>query len=177
MDFKSFPKIPRYTNELVTITEKIDGTNGLIGIWEDEHGIKHIRAGSRNRWLDEKNNNFKFYQFVMDNAVELIEKLGTGYHYGEWYGQGIQRHYGLKERRFALFNIKVWADDQKRPKCCEIVPILYEGPWYDGLIRATQQELEWGGTFIQGANIEVPPEGIMILMPSLGKYYKYIMSE
>ena len=60
------------------------------------------------------------------NADELF-KLGPGRHFGEWWGQGIQRNYGLKEKRFSLFNVKRWGDDLVRPACCYVVPVITEG--------------------------------------------------
>ena len=52
-EFKEFKKIPRLSREII-ITEKIDGTNGLIYIDEE----LNIFAGSKNRWLDDHNDNF-----------------------------------------------------------------------------------------------------------------------
>jgi hypothetical protein len=117
-EFKEFKKIPRLSREII-VTEKIDGTNGLIYIDENNN----IFAGSRNRWLDDHNDNHGFWHWAMDNKEELL-KLGKGYHYGEWMGQGIQRNYGLKEKRFYLFNVHKWTDETVRPKCCYVVPII-----------------------------------------------------
>src|ERR1700727_678529 len=111
--FIRFSKIPRLSKEIITITEKIDGTNGQIYIWKDDRGDLQIQAGSRNQWLDTINHNYHFYDFVMQNARELIEVLGEGRHYGEWYGYGINRGYGLKKRRFTLFNSYRWTDETK----------------------------------------------------------------
>jgi len=171
MKFEAFNKIPRLSREMV-ITEKIDGTNAQILIIktddvyvESANSTKEVDeffynyclyqnkgicvfAGSRKRWLDtsSKGDNFGFAKWVQRNAEELL-KLGEGRHFGEWYGNGIQRGYGLEEKRFALFNVGKWAsskvlignvlcernelkEDDKRiivPQCCEVVPILYEG--------------------------------------------------
>lgn len=72
--------------------------------------------------------------------------LGRGYHYGEWWGRGIQRGYGLKERRFSLFNVERWRDAFGpfgpggtgnnavwAPDCCRVVPVLYRGAEFDTL--------------------------------------------
>lgn len=82
-----------------------------------------IWAGSRNKWLNtsKQGDHMGFAKFVEANAAELIEKLGEGRHYGEWYGGKIQRGYGLKEKRFALFNAYRWGDPEVRPSCCEVV--------------------------------------------------------
>ena len=102
-EFQGFRKIARLSRDAI-ISEKIDGTNGLIYI--DETG--NIFAGSRNRWLwnsiepEKMINNHGFGLWVKDNQEEL-KKLGKGYHYGEFWGKGIQRGYGLEEKRFSLF--------------------------------------------------------------------------
>ena len=92
-EFRGFNKIARL-NRPIVITEKIDGTNGLIYIDEQNN----IFAGSRKRWLwgsiqkEIHNDNHGFVRWVMENQKGLL-KLGAGYHYGEWWGQGIQRRY------------------------------------------------------------------------------------
>jgi len=95
-EFRTFNKISRLSRNIV-ITEKIDGTNGLIFIDENNN----IFAGSRNRWLNEHSDNHGFYHWFADNKEELL-KLGKGYHYGEFWGKGIQRGYGLEEKRFSF---------------------------------------------------------------------------
>lgn len=84
-EFKEFKKIPRLSREII-ITEKIDGTNGLIYIDE----TNELFIGSRNRWLDEHSDNHNFWHWATENKEELL-KLGKGYHYGEFWGNGIQR--------------------------------------------------------------------------------------
>jgi len=64
-EFRGFSKISRLSREII-ITEKIDGTNGVIYIDESNN----IFAGSRNRWLwgsiqDEIHNDN--YGFAMKN--------------------------------------------------------------------------------------------------------------
>jgi len=116
--FESFQKIPRLSREII-VTEKIDGTNAQILILENGD----IIAGSRNRFITKENDNYGFAGWVDRNKNELL-KLGVGRHYGEWFGNGIQRGYGLKEKCFYLFNTKRWLDENKRPICCGVVPIL-----------------------------------------------------
>jgi hypothetical protein len=120
-EFKGFPKITRLNREIV-ITEKIDGTNAQISITEDGQ----IFAGSRKRYLTLENDNHGFAAWVHEHQDEL-RQLGPGRHYGEWWGQGINRGYGLKEKRFSLFNVERWIDDSGQlacPACCHIVPVL-----------------------------------------------------
>jgi hypothetical protein len=86
-----------------------------------------LYAGSRTRWLDtsSKGDNFGFAKWVLERADEL-RALGPGRHFGEWYGQGIQRGYGLQEKRFALFNCGRWTAETV-PSCCQVVPIVLRG--------------------------------------------------
>lgn len=120
MDFIPFPKIARYSREVI-VTEKIDGTNASIVVSDD--GLT-LQAGSRNRWITPEDDNAGFARWAQANTQELL-RLGPGVHYGEWWGQGIQRGYGLKEKRFSLFNVARWAAE--RPACCHVVPELWRG--------------------------------------------------
>jgi hypothetical protein len=69
-EFKEFKKIPRLSREII-ITEKIDGTNGVIYIDENNN----IFAGSRNRWLWGLFK-MKFIMIIMDllNGLKQIKK-------------------------------------------------------------------------------------------------------
>jgi hypothetical protein len=153
-EFIGFSKIPRLSREII-ITEKIDGTNGQIYITED--GV--VFAGSRTRFISVTNDHFNFAKFVEDNKEELI-RLGPGHHFGEWWGQGINRGYGLKEKRFSLFNLKRWSNYLLRPSCCLVVPQLYRGPFETEVIYHVLENLRLEGS------VAVPgymrPEGIVI---------------
>ena len=120
MDFIPFPKMPRLSREVI-ITEKIDGTNAQIFIADD---CETMLVGSRNRWITPVDDNAGFARWCEENYEELL-KLGPGRHFGEWWGRGIQRNYGLKEKRLSLFNVDRWA--RARPDCCHVVPVLYRG--------------------------------------------------
>lgn len=156
-DFVAYRKIPRYRRDIV-ITEKIDGTNAVIHISESGH----ILAGSRSRWIapGKQTDNHGFAQWVVDHHEELLV-MGVGYHFGEWYGSGINRGYGLQngEKRLALF-VDPRDRDRELPKCCEITPRMYEGPREDLVIEDKLDELRHHGS------IAVPgfmrPEGIVI---------------
>src|SRR3990167_7674265 len=119
--FEEFPKLPRLSREII-ITEKIDGTNAQLLITESGEML----IGSRTRWITAQDDNRGFARWVEGNKQELL-KLGAGRHFGEWWGSGIQRGYGLQkgEKRFSLFNVARWADDRDRekypvdrPTCC-----------------------------------------------------------
>jgi hypothetical protein len=155
-EFIGFRKIPRLTRECV-ITEKIDGTNGVIHIGEDGE----FQAGSRTRWLGDHEDNHGFWHWAMENKEELM-KLGKGYHYGEWWGSGINRGYGLLkgEKRFSLFNTARWSDDLLRPKCCSVVPVITEGIFDTNFINNALAELIDSGS--RASKGFMKPEGIVI---------------
>lgn len=124
IEFKPWPKIPRATGEKVTITEKMDGTNACIVIQDGEV----VGVQSRKRFITPADDNYGFASWVEENKQELL-KLGDGYHYGEWVGPGIQKNpHNLADKKFFLFNTFRWnSKNPNKPKCCDVVPILYHG--------------------------------------------------
>jgi hypothetical protein len=127
-DYPSFPKIPRSSNSVVWATEKLDGTNGLVYV--PLNPAEPVRAGSRNRWLkgngSKSDDNFGFAAWVEENA-EALRRLGPGHHYGEWWGKGIGRAYGLEERRWWLFDALRWTPErlpEGLPAALGVVPLL-----------------------------------------------------
>lgn len=158
--FVPFPKIARLNRDVV-ITEKIDGTNASITICE---GGGPIVAGSRKRWITPEDDNFGFAAWVRDHATELRE-LGPGTHFGEWWGQGIQRGYGAEERYFSLFNSGRWLDPFENmsntdesltiaPACCRVVPVLWVGELRGGLERVLHQLRTHGSAISPGFKAE-----------------------
>lgn len=97
MEFKSFSKITRFLDAKVTVTEKIDGTNALIAISGDE-----FKVGSRSRWITPEDDNYGFARWAYAHKEDLMA-LGDGYWFGEWWGSGIQRKYGMLVKVFSLF--------------------------------------------------------------------------
>lgn len=194
--FRPFSKMARLSRECV-ITEKIDGTNAQIFIWDEgalkranpgnpkdlstipvgpapadvpwlwiiaaPSGFFRIAAGSKSRWLTEHEDNFAFAKWVIANAEQLAG-LGHGRHFGEWWGSGIQRGYGLKngERRFSLFNTIRWnmGLPEGAPLCCDIVPVLYKGEFRTEAVTIALDQL------IQFGSRAVPcfrkPEGVVV---------------
>ncbi len=200
MEFQKFDKIPRLsrdivitekidgTNAQIYICSLSDLNNYCTGDYQNQeeyatdfitkyclsnyakHGF-YMFAGSRKRWLDitSDGDNFGFAKWVQANSEELI-KLGEGRHYGEWYGKGIQRGYGLDEKKFALFNIKKWEYPEIRPKCCGVVPVLYKGIFDTSKIQIQLDLLKNCGSKI--ANGFKNPEGIVIYHTASGQLFK-----
>ena len=161
MEFTPFPKIARLSREII-ITEKIDGTNASICILE----TGEMLVGSRTRWITPQDDNYGFAKWVEANKPELM-KLGVGHHFGEWWGQGIQRNYARTEKIFSLFNTSRWLDDEVRPACCRVVPVLYSGIMEEhGVMKGVKHAL---GTLQSNGSVAAPgfmkPEGIVIYHP------------
>ena len=97
-------------------------------------------------------------------------KLGVGYHFGEWWGQGIRRGYGLAEKRFSLFNTSKWYDDSVRPSCCRVVPILYRGLFDTNVIVETLESLKLNGSVAAPGFMR--PEGVVIFHTASGVMFK-----
>lgn len=168
MEFQPFQKIARLTREC-TITEKIDGTNASIVITEDGQFL----TGSRTRWITPEDDNYGFAKWAQTNRDELM-RLGVGQHFGEWWGQGVQRNYSQTRKRFSLFNTHKWSDDTVRPACCDVVPILYQGMFDDyevmkGVKLALVKLREQGSVAAPGF---MKPEGIVIYHHAAGFYFK-----
>jgi len=165
-DFREFGKIPRFNREVV-VTEKIDGTNAQVFIGEDGEFL----TGSRTRWITPDNDNFGFSKWAHDNKDDLLT-LGPGHHFGEWWGVGIQRGYGLSERRFSLFNTSRWGDlcVGIRPPCCHVVPVLHRGMF--GSINWTDVILQLRADGSHAAPGFANPEGIIVYHTAGGHYYK-----
>jgi hypothetical protein len=154
VEFKEFPKIARLNREVI-VTEKIDGTNAAVVISEDGGTIG---AQSRSRIITVDDDNFGFAKWVSANRDELLAKLGPGHHFGEWWGSGIQRGYGLTEKRFSLFNVSRWADPAVRPSCCHVVPVLATGNAFEPVLAGLTWLRESGS---QAAPGFMKPEGVV----------------
>ena len=165
-DFIPVPKIPRLKRGCV-ITEKIDGTNAQVVI--DAEG--NVRAGSRNRWITPDADNFGFARWVYDHEEEL-RALGVGQHFGEWWGPGIQRGYGLKEKRFSLFNTGRWSDPERRPACCDVVPVLYTGDFTSDTVDMVLDNLKETGS--QASPGFMRPEGVIVYMTAANQMFKVL---
>lgn len=163
-EFVAFRKTPRLFRDMV-VTEKIDGTNASITITEDGQ----IRAGCRTRYVTpgKTTDNYGFAAWVEANKTELL-KLGPGRHFGEWYGKGINRGYGLQDKRFALFNVSI--DRSSAPNCVEFVPVLFSGAFSTRVVEDCLQRLaEFGSVAVPGFR---PAEGVVIYHKAGGVLFK-----
>lgn len=169
--FQPWPKTPRLNRNII-VTEKIDGTNGCIVITEDGQ----VGAQSHNQVITPDNDNYGFARWVYENADDLREYLGAGYHYGEWWGAGINRGYGLHTtRRFSLFNTHRWdrMDVSLTVDGLDVVPVLYHGPFSE---EAIQKQLSWLRDFgSNAAPFYNNPEGVCIYHTASKQVYKVLL--
>lgn len=206
--FSSFPKIARLSREAV-ITEKLDGTNAQILVWDPQSpealcvfptplfpfiwsdGSVSIAAGSRTRWITpgKDTDNYGFAAWVQANGAEL-SKLGHGRHFGEWWGQGIQRNYGVPDKRFSLFNASRWSpscpgaiigdwnysfdgiEDEAKVQiaCCRVVPTIWRGTFDSFDINSALEMLNSHGSFAAPGFRD--PEGIVIYHTAAKQLFK-----
>jgi hypothetical protein len=177
--FVEFPKIARLNREVV-LTEKLDGTNASVHVSEDGF----VRVGSRTRWITPEDDNYGFARWVRDHEAELRDGLGPGKHYGEWWGQGIQRKYGLVEKRFSLFNVHRWADGAttrgyatERPACCHVVPVIGRPRSlmdHDAINAALDQLRQQGSVAAPGF---MKPEGVVLYHGASGQLFKVTLEK
>jgi len=174
MEFVGFPKIARYSREVV-VTEKIDGTNAQIYIGEDGEFL----TGSRKRWVTPEDDNYGFSRWAHERKEELLS-LGPGRHFGEWWGGSIQRKYGLpkEEKRFSLFNVIRWCPYGEAPNiisvdenfnmkiqdilppCVGLVPVLWRGLLDDLDIEKILDDLRQNGSKASPGFMN--PEGVVV---------------
>lgn len=162
--FQGMGKIPRLNRDII-ITEKLDGTNAAIGISKEGD----FWCQSRTRIITPDADNFGFAQWAYANVDSLVRDLGYGLHFGEWWGLGIQRGYGLDHKRFSLFNTSRWQGLTFYTPQLHVVPVLYEGPWMHRDLLLSEDEwapnwalndLEMGGSKAAIGYFE--PEGIVV---------------
>lgn len=193
MEFKAWPKTPRL-NRNVVISEKIDGTNAAVIIeefWtpnpEDYNAIASFQtqddrvftvgAQSRNRLLSLQSDNYGFAKWVQKNAMKLAFTLGAGRHFGEWWGNGIQRGYGLPkdDRRFALFNVNRYGSidfDDAGLRDVSCVPVLYSGPFDTEQIDNTVIGLRHSGSWAAPGFMR--PEGVVVFHEAANSVFKVL---
>lgn len=175
ISFVPYPKTPRLFRDIV-VTEKIDGTNAQIVI-NANSDPEYIMAGSRNRWITPEQDNHGFADWVWENRVQLTEILGPGRHFGEWWGSGIQRRYGLDEKRFSLFNVLRWG--QHHTKETRIgglfytVPILYSGVFSEEALGMVRDDLEINGSKANEGFFN--PEGYIVYHKAGNHTYKVLL--
>ncbi|WP_103529501.1 RNA ligase family protein [Streptomyces sp. SM12] len=165
--FEPWPKTARLLRGVV-ITEKLDGTNAAVIVKQEANGGFRVAAQSRNRLITPGRDNFGFAGWVDENADELARFLGPGRHFGEWWGRGIQRGYGMETRNFSLFNTaRFGMADSVVIGGVEVdsVPVLHSGPFDEADIRECLRRLRVYGSYAAPGFMN--PEGICVYHTAL----------
>ncbi|MEU3729986.1 RNA ligase family protein [Streptomyces sp. NPDC033538] len=204
-EFVEWPKTKRLFRDIV-VTEKLDGTNSAVHISVVPHdepgeitvypgewtspvvdGIRYIlTAQSRKRIITpgKTTDNYGFAGWVYDNAADLVRILGEGLHVGEWWGKGVQRGYGLDEKRFSLFNTARWwavdedsgtsmnarAEQSDLVGQIDAVPVLYEGVFSEDAVTSALRDLKTDGSYAAPGFMN--PEGICVYHSQTRNVYK-----
>lgn len=193
-EFEGFPSIARLRRDCI-ISEKIDGTNAAVLIEElnpdldysqDQYVVAEVKdesqpfdtyygicAQSRKRLITPGDDNFGFARWVQSNAEGLVKTLGIGRHFGEWWGSGIQRGYGLVkgDKRFSLFNTSRWKDaDFTSVPGLGVVPELFTGEFSTENIDWVRDMLFATGS--QASPGFMNPEGIVVYHTASKSLYK-----
>lgn len=205
LEFKPWPKIARLNREII-VTEKIDGTNAAIvivpeddldhiDVFDPEPGTSRRRTfyeprpieiedgfgvlvQSRKRFIAPGDDNYGFATWVSKHARPLVRTLGPGTHYGEWWGQKIQRGYGLDHNVFSLFNTSRWKREailEAGIDGLDVVPTLYQGPFSEFAITSALDDLQhWGSLAAEqrGAQTKREAEGVVVFHTALNGSFK-----
>lgn len=173
IEFRRFDKISRLANEQMTISEKIDGTNACVIFLpsDNDWGFEHA-AQSRNKLITPESDNAGFAKWVWQNVDELYADLGFGYHYGEYWGSGIQRGYGKErgEKFFSLFNALRWQDAEFKTERLASVPLIYHGGFEEAATWAAVNDLYKNGS--KAAPGYDKPEGVVVYLHEAKCSYK-----
>lgn len=175
-EFQAWPKIPRlFGNKPIIVTEKVNGSNAAIQIPEDDSGVF---AQSRKKVITPTSDNFGFARWVDANADELKDLLGYGIHFGEWYGEGIQKNeLRITGKRFMLFNVTRWApefeDGLKVERFealgIEVATVVYEGPMHTPAIQSAVDHLRVNGSAHRPGG---KAEGVVVFHVASGELFK-----
>jgi hypothetical protein len=186
------------------ITEKIDGTNAavlidrkyvpstakagdiinggiIVELFPDDltPTLVWVGAQSRKQLITPEKDNFGFAAYVRENAWRLVALLGEGRHFGEWWGSGIQRGYGLEkaEKRFSVFNIKRYSSLNDLPAAKDIglatVPVLDEYTFSAERANQVVNALRHTGSYASPGFDR--PEGIIVFHVAGNHLYKVLL--
>jgi len=165
LTFEKFPSIKRLKRSCV-ITEKLDGTNAQINFDVDGN----ILCGSRKRVITPEDDNFGFAKWAYENKNKLFSILGEGRHYGEWWGQGIQRGYGMDKKVFSLFNSGRWGKKElELVDQLSVVPVLYAGEFTSTHVDDVMAQLKGYSIAAEGFR---NPEGVIVYHSQIKQMFK-----
>lgn len=183
MEFEAWPKIPRLRRDFV-ITEKIDGTNAAVLIsrapgendctmvLSEDDDAWFLQCQSRTRLISPHDDNFGFAHWAYAHAETLIADLGEGRHFGEWWGSGIQRGYGLTDKQFSLFNVNRWerAQDEFQTPRMNCVPVIARSEFSSELVDYCVERMAADGSLAAPGFMD--PEGVVVYHTQARQLFK-----
>lgn len=217
IEFRAWPKMSRLNRDII-ISEKIDGSNAAVGIQlvttveymarellpgrnpmavqnvavmneaTEMVDVYEIYAQSRSRVITPADDNYGFASWVEKNALGLYHALGEGVHFGEWWGGGVNRGYGIEkgQKYFSLFNTDRHAAHAERyatlVPALRVVPVLYQGT-FDGRGSSAESVSGTGAPWdrcldylrengSQAAPGYMRPEGVVLYHTAAAKCFK-----
>lgn len=200
-EFEAWPKTPRLSKPIV-VTEKIDGTNAAVVVrplgvgqppaqshevvvpfeYDDESvGDVAVYGQSRKRIVFPGQDNAGFAAWVHANAQELAQAFGPGRHFGEWWGNGIQRGYGVEGKFFSPFNVSRWDrrainDTGLYQVGVRPTPVLgHWGTFESAFIDQCVDLLILRGSQLDGVVDGTPAEGVIVYHSASGQLYKRLI--
>lgn len=144
----------------------------------DENNHFVVGAQSRKRLIWPGSDNFAFAGWVKANAKELVDLLGPGRHFGEWWGLGIQGGHGMDRKIFSLFDQHRWTSVANQREDWTVradaigmttVPLLYTGKFTHSAIPDSLNMLRQNGSFAAAAYgvSGFKAEGVIVHFPYL----------
>lgn len=178
----AWPKTTRGYSK-VTATEKINGANVAIHIekfpfYVGNRGLHktesieqrycwNLSAQSRNRMAYIGEDTVGIANWVDQRIETLVDDLGEGIHYGEFV---------KKQDKVYLFNTGRWSDVEFTTAGLDIVPVLFEGEMYPGMVEELLDDLRNNGSRV----MDSPPEGICVFWHgdrTVKKYYTGLVKQ
>lgn len=168
-EFKSWGKIARPNRNIISITEKMDGTNSCISIYGGEiHAVQSRKRLITPNADGQQTDNFGFAQWVEENT-DMLLRLGDGRHYGEWCGPGIQQNpHNLEEKQLFLFNVGRFKDGLPEGVPAKLVRQMYFGAYSEDAINDSMQLL-----LDEAAGTAMKPEGVIVHFVEFDGRIKY----
>lgn len=170
IDFLPWGKTTRRLSEC-TVSEKAHGSNGAIAFQvtqiEPPKGREvyildfEMAVQTRTRIVTTQDDQTGIARWAEANRDTLIKDLcyidgvppqkdGLSYHFGEFMTRG------HKEPHFYLFNTRRWTGVKFKTPTLKVVPVLYQGEYYEGVIEECLEDLRQNGSRIHPG---LPAEG------------------
>lgn len=165
--YSSMQAVDRFNNDRSLGRVAVEGTPVTV-LAASKGKVYELMAVTKNRFLNPEIDSQGFAAWVWEHADELV-RLGPGRHVGRWWGQGINRGYGLEERRFSLVNYERWSGTEK-PSCVHVVPMLYKGPFSTESIADVADALRSEGSFASPGYDN--PLGLIVYHHKLNNMFK-----